>query len=385
MQKAFTKQKKLIVVALAAAVFSAPALAETSNVTIYGLADVSYDWVKNGDGPTAATAGVRNNKISSNSSRIGFKGAEDLGGGLKAIWQIETAILMDGSATDTLATRNTFAGLSGDSWGSLTLGRNDTPYKSSTRGLDVFSDHIADNRTLMGRGKNGNDFDARNTDTVRYDSASMGGFKVALAYSTGSEGNTVSTADVKGNVLSMSGTYATGPFTAALAYQKNSFGSTSNVAALSALGAAGCVVGTVCDEKAWKIGGGYKVDQFAVNGVYEKTTDNLGSAVGGMGHKAYYLAGVFNATASDAIKAAYTKAKDLQDGSAANTGAKQWSLGYDHSMSKRTTVYAMYTRLDNDSARNYALSSAGTATGATSAAGVGAEPSAFSFGMKHTF
>jgi len=380
-------QKKIIALAIASAL-TVPALAfaDTSNVTVYGIADVSYDLVKNGDGTTTAGGatrvnGVRENKVSSNSSRLGFKGAEDLGGGLKAIFQIETAISIDGSAGDTLATRNTFAGLAGDSWGSVTLGRNDTPYKSSTRGLDVFMDHIADNRTLMGKGVVG--FDQRFTDTVRYDSVSMSGFKVALAYTAGAENNVVSTADNKGKALSMSGTYETGPFSAALAYQKNTLSSVNGALVPAATYAGNAVPAGLLDEKAWKIGGGYKVSQFAVNGVYEKTTDNLGST--GAGHKAYYLAGVFNATANDAIKLAYTKAKNLNDGNANNTGAKQWSLGADHSLSKRTTVYAMYTRLDNDSNVKYALSAAAVATGATAAAGFGAEPSAFSFGMKHAF
>ena len=314
--------------------------------------------------------------------RLGFKGAEDLGGGLKAVWQIETQILIDNSgAGNGLATRNTFAGLAGDSWDSLTLGRNDTPYKTSTRGLDVFLDHIADNRTLMGKGAIG--FDQRFTDTVRYDTANMNGFKAALTYTAGAENNVSSAADTKGKAVSLSGTYETGPFYAALAYQKNTLSSVAGALPTAAFAGYAAPAGFK-DEKAWKIAGSYKVSQFAVNAVYEKTTDNLGAT--GAGHKAYYLAGVFNATASDAIKAAYTKAKNLNDGSATATGAKQFSLGYDHSMSKRTTVYAMYTRLDNDNNVAYALSNAaGVATGATAAAGFGADPSAFSFGMKHSF
>lgn len=394
-------KKKLLALAVAGAFVAPVAMADTSNVTVYGIADASVDFTKNGD-TTGSAGGVNTHKISSNSSRIGLKGSEDLGSGLKAIWQIETQVDIDNSGVggNGLATRNTFAGLAGDSWGSVTLGRNDTPYKSATRGLDVFMDHIADNRTLMGGARNrssGSFFDGRNTDTVRYDSPDMNGFKVAAAYTAAAEGNTLSTSNVKGKVESLSGTYSTGPFFGALAYQKNTFGSMgtalSNIGGIGPVGAIAAggaptvgLAGTLTDEKAWKLGGGYKVDQFTVNAVYEKTTDNLGST--GYGHKAYYVAGAFNATANDTIKASYTKARNLGDGNIANSGAKQWAIGVDHSLSKRTTVYAMYTKLDNDTNAGYNLSATPVATGATSpsaAGGLNADPSAFSFGMKHSF
>lgn len=378
-------QKKLIALAIAAAFAPAVAMADTSNVTVYGVADASLDNVKNGG--TAATAtSVTENKVSSNVSRLGLKGSEDLGGGLKAIWQIESAVNMD-TGNNTLATRNTFVGLAGDAWGSLTLGRNDTPYKTSTRALDVFYDHIADNRSLMGvsssqiRGLAGAAaFDGRFTDTVRYDSPSFSGFKVAGSYTLSAEGNNNPAANSKGRAVSLSGNYETGPFSAAAAYQKHYLGSMPG--AIPAMGAG------LTSERAWKLGAGYKVSQFAVNGVYEKTTDNLG--VNGGGHKAFYLAGAFNATANDAIKLAYTKAKQTGDGSQANSGAKQWALGVDHNMSKRTTVYAMYTKLDNDGntttgGATYGLFNSGV-TGASGAAPAqGGDPSAFSFGMKHVF
>lgn len=374
-------KKNLLALAVAGAFVAPVAMADNTNVSVYGIADVSVDFTKNGDGTTlangagVATSGVNTHKISSNSSRIGFKGSEDLGGGLKAIFQVERGVQVDSGSMADIYARNTFAGLAGDAWGSVTLGRNDTPYKSSTRGMDVFADHIADNRTLMGRGTLG--FDQRFSDTVRYDSPNMGGFQVAAAYTAGAENNISSAANTRGRAESISGTYSVAPFTGVVAYQKNIFGSVASgsIPALT----------TLTDEKAYKLGVGYKMDQFGVNGVYEKTSDNLGSGALGTGHKAYYLSGVFNATANDAIKLAYTKAQKLGDGSTANTGAKQWSLGVDHSLSKRTMVYAMYTKLDNDAGIAYALSSAGTATGAVAASGFAADPSAFSLGMKHSF
>jgi predicted porin len=68
-----------------------------------------------------------------------------------------------------------------------------------------------------------------------------------------------------------------------------------------------------------------------------------------------------------------------------NFGVKQFSLGYDHNLSKRTTVYALYTKLSNDSVASYTLSGASDVGGATTSAGVGASPSAFALGMRHSF
>jgi len=141
-------KKKLITLAVAstltaAVAVSAPAFADTSNVTVYGFANLSYDLTDNG--------AVSANKVSSSQSRLGLKGSEDLGDGLSAVWQLEQGINIDNSgAGNGLATRNSFLGLSSGTAGTVLLGRHDTPYKIASRGFDVFADTIADNRSLMG-------------------------------------------------------------------------------------------------------------------------------------------------------------------------------------------------------------------------------------------
>jgi predicted porin len=100
--------KKILAVAIATA-FAAPAFAATSNVDIYGKLHLSVNWYD--DVPTADS----DIGISSNASRIGFKGSEDLGGGLKGIWQIESTLNMD-ERNGNVADRNSFVGLSGG-WG----------------------------------------------------------------------------------------------------------------------------------------------------------------------------------------------------------------------------------------------------------------------------
>ncbi len=138
--------KKLLTVAVSAALASPTVLA--GDVTMYGqvhIATSSYDSeIDSGDGWD----------VSSHATRLGFKGSEDLGGNLKAIWQIELGIAASDDAddaeggnttnnADNISYRNTFVGLSGN-WGTALIGRHDTPLKISTASLDLFSDTIAD-------------------------------------------------------------------------------------------------------------------------------------------------------------------------------------------------------------------------------------------------
>lgn len=195
-------QKKLIALAVAAA-FSAPAFADNANFTFYGTADLSYDMVNTG---TAAngTKGTTKRVVSSNVSKFGFKGAEDLGGGLAAVWQIEQQINIDDAAKNTFASRNTFAGLKGD-FGTVLLGIHDTPYKLTTRKLDVFGDSIADNRALLG-GITGTSaaaaFDGRQNNVLAYISPAMSGLTAAIAAVNLTEGNKLDT-DESGSALSL--------------------------------------------------------------------------------------------------------------------------------------------------------------------------------------
>lgn len=400
MQKAFSTQTKLIVVALAATAFSTPVLAETANVSVYGRADLSFDVVNTG---TAAngTAGVSKNNVSSNVSRLGLKGAEGLGEGLSAIWQIEQQINMDNTG-GTFGTRNTFAGLKSDSLGTVLLGRHDTPYKLATRKLDIFGDSIADNRSLLG-GVAGRSaaasFDGRQPDVIAYISPSLSGFTGAIAYvnlaenissaaaapavlvaPTAAQSTTATTALAamnKVSALSLMGAYAIDAFNASLAYESHSLGTVANTAYTILVPGA--------KESAWKLGLGYTMDAFALGFAYEKTTDNMGAlsatpVAGGnrFGHNAYYLSANYK-MGMNAVKAAYGKSGQI--GTTLNTGSNQFSLGYDHGLSKRTKLYAIYSRISNQSGINNVFSQ----TTATSANAVGASPSVVSLGMQHNF
>ena len=381
-------QKKLIALAIAGLGFTGAAFAQT-NVTLYGVVDASVDITDSGDasGATTSSSGQRTTKISSNVSRIGFKGTEDLGDGLKAIFQLETAFNADGTVFANNNSRNTFVGLEADSWGRVLLGQYDTPYKTSTRSWDLFIDHLADNRNLMGRSRaSGIAFDGRPANTVRYDSIDFSGFKFAAAYVAGAEAATVSGSS-KGSAWSLSGLYTINTeWNLIAAYEKHDFG-TGGTGSLAAVGP----VLKDQSEKAWKLGTSYKSGPWRANLVYEKVTDDFSAAAAHGDHKAWTLAGGYT-VGSNEFKAAYTKADEYEGTS--STGAKQWALGVDHIMSKRTKLYAEYVKLSNDSGAAFGLGAGagGNATGTTAAnlAATGApitagDPSAWQFGIKHSF
>lgn len=365
------KQLTLLAVALATGlILPLQTRADNANISIYGRADVSLDLVQTG---TAAngTPGVRKSNVSSNVSRVGFKGSEDLGDSLSAIWQIEQQINIDNTG-GTFATRNSFVGLKGDGMGTVLMGRHDTPYKLATRKLDAFADTIADNRALLG-GVTSNTtvdsantaFDGRQPDILYYSSPNLDGFSGSVAYANLTEANTTAAA-ARNSLFSLAGMYDIAPFYGSVAFERHKL--------------ATVIPGG--KESALKVGFGYTVDAFTLGLVYEKTKDNLTAGTGAnlYGHNAYSLSGAYKIGAG-AIKLAYGKAG--QHGTTADTGANQISAGYEHGLSKRTKLYAVYSRIRNNPASDYRFTQSSAAAGTIN--GIGASPSAISLGVQHNF
>jgi predicted porin len=309
------------------------------------------------------TNSARTNQLNSNLSRLGVKGSEDLGGGLSAIAQMEGTVALDSANNVNLMfNRNTFLGLSSTTLGTAVAGEHDTPYKMATRNLDLFADGIADNRgnqstspTFGGTTMMGGGHDARPGNVIAYISPAMSGFTVAAATAFGAETAVANT--TKGSIYSLAGMYDQGPFYAALAYDTIKFGDAGT----------GSLAGVVNDKtSAFKVGGSYTMNAFAVNAVIERITNTTALTGTDLKNTNVYLAGKFNITSADDVKLAFTK-RGSQTGLA--NDAKQYTVGYDHSLSKATSVYALYTKLTQN------------ATGA----GVSADPSALSLGVKHSF
>jgi len=359
-------QKKIIALAIASAM-TVPALAY-AEATVYGQANLSIDRVSNG---VAAPGDVTANQLNSNQSRVGVKGSEDLGSGMSVVWQMEGTVAMDSGTSDSAATsttslfdRNTYIGLKSNDMGTVILGRHDTPYKISTRKLDVFADTAADNRSGDGSGSSGNGglmsvHDLRLSNVLAYISPSFGGMSVAAATVFGAE--TPGPTDKKGSALSLAGMYSMDAIYATLAYQTVTAG-TGGSGDLAAP-----VLGLAVDDKAsaFKAGVGYSMDAFTVNAVVERTTYDPIAAGANVTNTNLYLAGKFSLSSSDAVKAAFTK-HGASSTPGATDDAKEIAIGYDHDMSKTTSVYALYVKETQN------------ATGA-------ADPSVLSFGMKHSF
>ena len=360
-------QKKIIALAIASAL-TAPALA-FADATVYGQANLSVDMVS--DGMTNST---RTNQLNSNTSRLGVKGSEDLGSGLSAIAQMEGTIGMDtGTIGTTLFDRDTFLGLSSVTAGTALLGRHATPYYMATRKLDMFADGIADNRgqqtaqgavpftpTMMGGGH-----DARLGNVIAYISPAMSSFSVAAATVFGAENNGVVNAS-KGSLYSLAGMYEQGPIYATLAYDTIKAGTAGS----GDLGAGAFGTAAVDDKAtALKVGGSFTMDAFGVNAVIERLTHTVAATGADLKNTNFYLAGKFNISSTDAVKAAFTKRGNT---TGATDNAKQYAIGYDHVLSKNTTVYALYTKITQNGSDPITLVD-------------NPDPSAVSVGIKHSF
>jgi predicted porin len=133
--------RKLLALAIGAA-FALPMAAQAAP-TVYGLLNLSVDMVniESSDDPTtpAVNEGVDNIQVTSNASRIGVRGDENLGSGLAAVYQVEWLVNGDGTSVGELSTRNRFLGLK-SSFGTFKLGSYDSPLREAQGALDQFDD-----------------------------------------------------------------------------------------------------------------------------------------------------------------------------------------------------------------------------------------------------
>lgn len=335
--------KKLLALAVAGAM-AAP-LAAQAEVTIYGVAHVSVDALDNDVSGANERDGLF---VSSNSSRIGFKGSEDLGGGLKAIWQLESGVnLADGGGN--FATRNSFVGLAGG-FGAVIAGRHDTPFKIIGRKVDLFADQIGDSQNLTSVGGFG--WDERPDNVIAYISPSFNGLQAIVAYVAEDGGEDT-------DAYSLNLTYSNGPLFLGAAYEQHNEG----------------LVGGDDEEKGFRLAASYEMGAFKVTGLYQNLSDvggNSGEDADVWGLGAAYSFG------NNVLKAQYYSAD-----SDVNGEADMWAIGLDHNFSKSTTVYIAYAETDNDDGGEYNVAAGGHGENFDNI--VGDNPSGFSIGLIHKF
>lgn len=333
--------KKSLIALAVAGVVSAPAFAATSNVDVYGVMNAAVSYVD--DQPDS----INDIQFSTFGSRIGFKGAEDLGGGLKAIWQIESGINFE-EKNGSMSGRNSFVGLSGG-FGTALIGNHDTPLKLVGRAVDLFGDTIGDSRNVMGGGS-----DTRANNVVAYITPDMSGFSIAAAYSTdlNTSGN-AGDADNSG-VYNVNATYKNGPLYLGLGYGDGdgheALGLGAHVRA-----AAGFTMGAL------KFVGQYDMleDDTAAGNDYDAWMAGAAYSMGAFTLKANYMEGEWDNSSLE---------------------RNQFNIGADYAMSKRTKLYAVYT-----DGENVVLGGGAGSSDQIPSSVAGGDVSGLSLGMVHTF
>jgi predicted porin len=362
-------QKKLIALAVAGLV-AAPAFAATSNVDIGGTMNLSVDYLDPDDNVNGD-----NLNVSSNSSNIFFKGSEDLGGGLKGIWQIQTYFSVGATGNndtsfgtgDGVSSGNSYVGLAGG-FGTALIGKHEAPAKLIGRSVDLFGDQLGDNRNLLSKPDQGtalvatNGWDLRPNNTIAYLSPNFSGFSGAIAYVT-NYGETGATSDTSVDAWSGSVKYENGPLMLGAGYQVHN---TSEA------------VGVAEDENMWRVAASYNLGDFRIVGLYQQASDMGGTS--GSDVSTWGLGGAYK-MGNLTFKGQYYQADENDN--EADSGADMWAVGMDYALSKRTTVQLSYATTDNDSKAKY--SAFGGGHGDNPATVNGGNPSGFGLNVKHAF
>lgn len=404
--------KKLLALAIAGAFVTPAAMADTSNVVVGGQMHFSLDSL---DGANAAGNGLtRKTNVSSNASNIYFKGSEDLGNGLSAIFQVQTFFSAGGTGNadvgglgggltstqgvkDGVGSGNTFVGLKSNTMGTVILGKNESPVKVLSRKVDLFNNQIGDTRNLTAMASYGGavagalannsaGWDLRPANQIAYSSPSFSGFGFNAAYFTNLGNGATIDAGTSSNVNAVSAwatsaTYENGPIFAGLGYEKHK---------LSDL----ITTDNQNDENIWRASAGYNFGAFKVVGLYQRERDMfINTSNNSAERNVWGLGGAYKFMGANTIKVQYYKASSIKNTSGiANidqTGAKLWAVGFDHALSKRTTVYAAYATTNNDRYANYSAFGGGhgdnPGTVRPSATQDSKDPSGFSVGVIHNF
>src|SRR6266404_6488979 len=365
-------QRKLLATAVASAcALPAVALAQVPSwIQIYGRANVSYEYitVKNS---SIATENKSNWDLVDNSSRIGFRGNKDLGGGLTGLFQMESRVRLD-RGNGNLTGRDSYAGLAG-SYGTVRLGRTIGPVYYAT--YDYISMHNHDTGTssdaLLAPTVFGNQGFMNNT--VWYTSPKFGAFSVDVAYSLLGVQRVVG--DSQPRYLGLVGSYDQGPLHAAASYAN-----TKNSVDLGG--------GTANEDKAYTLGGLYDFKTFVVGALIESAKSN--SLAGGDAKRNYFrISGMLPVGKNEfplnfgTVNHWIGGVTTVQPTSTTNDGAKQWTAAYNYNLTKETKIYGFYTRVHNDTNGMYGFG-AGTAN-VNPIPVAGLEISSIAVGVRHNF
>ncbi|MBI3715247.1 MAG: porin [Betaproteobacteria bacterium] len=346
------------------------------------------------------------NRVVVGTSNIGFRGVENLGGGLRALFQIESGVPIDGSAgPNTFASRNSHVGLEGP-WGGVSIGQWDTPYKIITLAMNSFrAGYVFDYTPVLGNpgmgvpvtttqagrlgAKPDAAFDRRQGNLVQYWTPTTAGFSARIAYSA-NEGKTSATAttpSINPVLWSLNMIYDIDGLSLRYGFERHS--SYFGLAQIG--GSAGATAANPSStDTGHKVVAIYKIGKTRISGAFErldyKSSDSTATGINEYKKNSFYAI-VEQSFGADSVWLAYGKAQEGScsrvNGTACVTsglGGRETTLGYVYKFSKRTEAFGAYYQIKNDVSGTYTTQ---PTVGATVAPG--GKTTGISMGLIHYF
>lgn len=353
-------KKSLIALAVLA---TAGVASAQSSVTLFGIVDATLA-VGNGSGAGSSDKTQLTNS-GYNSSRLGFRGTEDLGGGLSASFWLEAGVNNDNGSGANTSTNNQGAAAAGGGgltfnrrstvslaggWGEVRLGRDYTPQLWNLTVFDPFGTvGVGTTQTL--NSSLGGPVTVRASNSMGYFlPRDLGGFYGQVQYYLGENNQTGAATEDDGKGAGLRLGYAAGPVNVALAFSSTNY--------------------ATGDIKTTNIGGQY---DFGVAKVMAHYNRDRVSAPGSVTQTGYLIGGLIPMGAGE-IRLAYSRSKN---NAAVSARTNKYAIGYVHNLSKRTALYTTFARVSNNGGAAQALNGAVTAANAKS--------TGYDFGVRHSF
>jgi predicted porin len=301
-----------------------------SSVALYGLIDTGIAHIDNVGGSSS----TRMRSGSLYSSRFGFRGTEDLGGGLKAVFNLESGVnTATGAASTPYFNRQSWVSLRSASFGELTMGRM-LPTISELFVASVHASHFGNpaaaiDGAAIGAGSSAARFNnmlggTRVDSAIKYQTPSLAGFKIhAMVAAFGEVPGSTSA----GRMLSVGGSYTSEHIDAGLAYHER-----------RCTEVGGCAAGQDKD-KIMGLGVTYKLKGGRYAAIYTRQKNALN--VQGNDADTLSLLALVPLNAQWIVKGGF---QYLNDRTPLNQDIRQLNLGGSYLLSKRTQIYALYSR-----------------------------------------
>jgi predicted porin len=339
-----------------------------SSVTMYGTLDMAATYIKNDGTPrrlSLATNGV-------NSSQLGFRGIEDLGGGLKAGFNLIAELngIDAGNVGAKFFGRRSTVSLFSNA-GELRLGRDYTPTFWNQTIFDAFGTNGIGS-TLNSRQLYAG---TRQDNTIQYLLPSnIGGFYGQVMAGAG-EGGT--SGDRPARYVGGRIGFAAGPFDVAAAYSSEKFWTASNITGTTGIGQL-VPIGVGQTQKTWNVGGSWDFGFAKLMGYYDH------ESIPNAREKFWSISANFPFGQSE-VRVGYDRSKLDRAGALLDSRVDNIKATYQYNLSKRTMMYASVARLDNKDATRLSLGSGNNVGIIYAAPNASGNSKGFQLGVRHFF